>query len=374
MSIKKFVCVEVILACLFSFTFAKSSEKKNTSDSIEFTKKLGIGYNWGNTMEAWGTGVLEVGWGAPITTKEMFEDLKARGFDTIRLPVAWSFRMDPKTYEINKALDNRVNEIVDMAIESGLYVILNIHWDGGWINDPHYGFSRNYTKCMEKYVAIWKHISERYKDYDEHLVFESLNEEGSWEDVWNHYSGAGKKQTAYEVLNRINQQFVNVVRESGGNNKNRYLLIAGYGTDIDLTCDAYFKMPADPKNHTMISVHYYTPSTFAILTEDASWGKCQKTWGTTSDINLLKQNMNKMKVHFADKGIGVIIGEYGCPVVNKDQDSVLKYLQEVSNVAYDLGFCPVLWAGATDIYNRRKLKFDDPRIGDMYLELSKKER
>lgn len=352
-----------------------SCSKNSNSESIQFTKKMGLGYNWGNTMDSWGTGQLETGWGAPVTTKEMFEDLKNRGIDTIRLPVAWSFRMNDNN-QIYQPLVDRVNEIVDMAINSGMYVILNIHWDGGWINDKNYGFTKKYSQCMKKYTDIWTQICERYKDYDEHLVFESLNEEGAFDNVWNQYgpNNQEKKEAAFGLLNTINQTFVDLVRASGGNNKNRYLLIAGYATDIDLTCQSEYKIPQDPKKHCMISVHYYTPSTFAILTEDASWGKNQRTWGTETDISALHENMNKMKVNFQDKGYGVIIGEYGCPVVNKEPESVRKYLTEVATAAYDLGFCPVLWGAATDIYNRRELCFDDSAIGDMYLALSKKAR
>ena len=345
------------------------------TDSQKFVKKLGLGYNWGNTMEAWGTGgLLETGWGAPVSTKAMFEDLKERGIDTIRIPVAWSVRMgdDNKIWD---KLANRVNEIVDYAIDSGMYVILNIHWDGGWINKPKSGFSGNYTKCMKKYTDIWSQICERYKDYDEHLIFESLNEEGCFDDVWNHYSGDNsKKGTAYQILNNINQTFVNTVRASGGNNANRYLLIAGYATDIDLTCDELFQMPKDSKKRCMVSVHYYTPSTFAILTEDASWGKNQRTWGTTADINLLHKQMNKLTEAFSKKGYGVIVGEYGCPVLNKEPESVCKYLTEVASVSYRLGFCPVLWGGSVDIYNRRQLKFDDPKIGEAFMQLSQEKR
>lgn len=344
------------------------------SKSIEFTKQLGIGYNWGNTLEAMGGGLagFETSWGAPISTKEMFEDLKARGFNTVRIPVAWSINM--RDNKIDPTVEKRVNEVVDYAIDSGMYVILNIHWDGGWINDSKRGFSKNWKNCMEKFTAIWDQICARYKDYDEHLIFESLNEEGCWDDVWNRYSNAGNKKTAYTMLNTINQQFVNLVRKSGGKNADRYLLIAGYATDIDLTCDKLFEMPDDPKDRCMVSVHYYTPSTFAILTEDASWGKNQKTWGTASDVKTLERNFDKLTKTFTDKGVGVIIGEYGCPTKNKDPDSVTKYLTECATQAYDRGFCPVLWGGSTDFYNRTELKFDDPNLGEMYYNLSQKER
>lgn len=171
--------------------------------------------------------------GAPlITTKEIFTDLKARGFDTIRIPVAWS-NLIADDYTINAELMNRVDEITRMVLDSGMYAIVNMHWDGGWIS----GFSTDYDGNMKKYTAIWAQIAERFKNYDQHLVFESLNEEGCFNDVWNRYGdgdASPKKQAAFDILNGINQSFVDLVRRSGGNNGSRYLLIAGYATDTSI--------------------------------------------------------------------------------------------------------------------------------------------
>lgn len=363
---------KAILIGIFSLLMLKAFSSE--TESMKFVKNLGIGYNWGNTFDVVGGGVngFEIGWGAPISTKEMFEDLKSRGITTIRLPVAWSRGM-AEDNKIDENVAARVNEVVDYAINSGLYVILNIHWDGGWINDPNSGFTKDWKGCMDKYVSIWNQLCERYKNYDEHLIFESLNEEGCFYNVWSRYSG-GNKKTAFEVLNRINQTFVNTVRQSSGKNKKRYLLIAGYATDIECTCAPEFRMPQDKINRCMISVHYYTPSTFAILEEDASWGKVRKTWGTEEDYAELKKNLEMMKKTFQDKGIPVIIGEYGTVIKGKEVESVRRYLTAVAESSYDLGFCPVLWAGATDIYNRRELKFDDEEIGQMYKRLSEKKR
>ncbi len=356
---KKILFLGIFFLVMFK-TFSLETE------STQFVKKLGIGYNWGNTMEA----PTETLWGAPISTKKMFENIKENGFDVVRIPVAWSNNMKDD-YLIDEKIAKRVQTIVDYAIDSDLYVILNIHWDGGWINNPETGFSKNYDECMRKYLKIWEQIIERYKNYDEHLIFESLNEEGCFDDLWNRYSNAGNKKQAFDILNNINQSFVDLVRDSSDNNKSRYLLIAGYGTDVDLTCDKCFRMPEDELNRCMVSIHYYIPSPFAIITEDTDWAKSRKTWGTSSDINELNRNIKKIKETFQDKGVGVIIGEYGCPLKNKDEESVYKYLTSVAEGMYNSGFCPVLWAGATDVYNRRQLKFDNEKIGEFYKNFKK---
>ena len=164
------------------------------------------------------------------------------------------------------------------------------------------------------------------------------------------------------MLNDINQTFVDIVRNSGGNNPERHLLIAGYATDIYLTCDSLFKMPDDPENRCAVSVHYYTPSDFAILEEDADWGKARSTWGTDADFEQLNNNMDKIKTTFIDKGIPVIIGEYGCPKKNKDEESVRLFLTSVCEAAYKRNLCPVLWDVTGLHYNRDTCQMYDTQL------------
>lgn len=189
-------------------------------------------------------------------------------------------------------------------------------------------------------------------------------------------SGAETKGKAesYALVNEINQTFVDVVRASGGKNKARYLLIPGYNTGIEATVDKLYKVPKDKEKHVIISVHYYSPSTFAILTDDANWGKNQRTWGTASDINELKKSMDMLKKRFLDNGIPVIIGEYGCPMENKDINSVRKYLSKVCEEAYSRGMCPVLWSTPGHIYDREACKISDKIIEANYRKIVKKGR
>jgi len=322
-----------------------------------FVEDMGIGINLGNTMEACGTWInknggvraYETAWGSPVISPRIIKGYAAAGFKTLRVPVAWSNLMSTDgNYTISPDLMARVKEIVTWAREADMYVIINEHWDSGWINDEMY---TNKEESMKKYKAIWTQVSEEFKDFDEKVIFESQNEElGEYKKkdgskVWNEYNSgdtAGKK-IVYELSNEINQAFTDIVRSSGGNNGTRLLLISGINTSIEKTCDPLFKMPSDPAEMCAVSVHYYTPSTFAILEENASWGMNRKTWGTPKDLSELAANMKKMRSTFVDKGIPVIIGEYGCPTKNKEQESIQNYLKYVCLHAYKNGMCPVLW-------------------------------
>lgn len=333
-------------------TEAVVPEFNNSLTTAELVKDMGLGINLGNTMEATGG---ETSWGSPIITKEMIQGYADSGFGVLRIPVAWSNYMEPD-YTISEIIMDRVKEITQWTIESGMYAIVNIHWDGGWWSK----FPTDKENCMEKYVSIWEQITEEFKDFNGRVMFESLNEEGSWESMWNKYSNQGDKEGSFGLLNEINQKFVDIVRASGGNNENRHLLIAGYNTDIDLTCDELFKMPNDPKNRCAVSVHYYNPSTFCILKEDADWGKLQTTWGSDKDVKDLIKYMDKMKETFVDKGIPVIIGEFSvCEKQVKELDSVHLFISSVIKEASERGMCPVLWDVTGDYYDRYKQEFID---------------
>jgi endoglucanase len=347
---------------------AKTTPPAN-SEAMAFARKMGIGWNLGNTLDAtgdWikGTSVhdYETAWGNPVTTKAMFDGIKASGFNSMRIPVSWSNMMGPD-YTINKELMARVEEVAQYGLDNDMYVIIDIHWDGGWISK----FPTAYDESMKKYKAVWNQIAHHFKDYSDHLIFESLNEEGSFNDLWNARGGMpNQKDKAYEILNTINQEFTDLVRASGGKNERRYLLIAGYATDVNRTVDPAFKMPRDPVAHSMVSVHYYSPPTFAILEKDASWGKAAYTWGAPAEVQAVKTDLLPLKERFLDKGIPVVMGEFAVDAANKDPDSVVKYLSTICETAYSMGVVPMLWdRGSTSYYyNRRELKWNNPQLGE----------
>lgn len=355
----------------------EAKEKMRDITTMEVVQEMGLGINLGNTMEVSGMHLAsvqayETGWGSPVITQPMIQGYADAGFGVLRVPVAWSNLMDKKTYKISPDYIARVKEIVSWALDADMYVIMNIHWDGGWWS----GFAKDdqRDKCFKKYESIWTQLSAEFGEYGDKLMFESLNEEGGWDDIWNRYSHQGDKELSYGILNDINQRFVNIVRGSGGNNEKRHLLIAGYGTDIDLTCDELFKMPDDPAGRCAVSVHYYTPSTFAILEKDADWGKARTEWGTEEDYAELDRNMDKMKTAFVDKGVPVIIGEYSACGKNKSQEMKRLYVSSVCKAAYTRGMCPVLWDVTDDYYIRSTAEFKDKELLKEFDEIKKLER
>ena len=364
--------------------------------TMELVKDMGIGINRGNTFEAcpdwygedwiakWSEGKpnnYETAWGSPVVTKEMIEGIAKEGFGVLRIPVAWSNMMEHDgTYTINSEYDARIHEVVDWTLESGMYAIINIHWDGGWMNK----LPDDKDETMKRYSHMWEQIADSFKDYDDYLMFESQNEELGWESIWNPWGGTEGKAESYALCNEVNQKFVDVVRASGGNNSKRHLLISGYNTGIDRTCDPLFKMPNDPANRMAISVHYYTPAGFCILEDkDESWAKARSTWGTDDDYKELNGWMDMMKTNFVDKGIPVIVGEYGCPTKGKEADSVRLFISSVCKAAYERQLCPVLWStpdSTTDDgtvikghYDRKAYKLADQQLQKELFKIGGKE-
>lgn len=342
--------------------------------TMELVRDMGIGINLGNTFEScgdwiaqWGDGSVqsyETAWGSPVITQEMIQGYADAGFGVLRIPVAWSNLMG-ENYTVSEDYLAAVREVTDWTLEAGMYAIINVHHDNGWMAD----FPSDTEECMYHYTRIWEQVSDAFSDYGDYLIFESLNEEGCWDEVWNQYSGsADGKEEVFSLLNEINQTFVDTVRGSGGNNSVRHLLIAGYATNIELTSDELYHMPADPAGRCAVSVHYYTPPAFAILEEDADWGKCRGTWGTEADFKELEKYMEMLKTNFIDKGIPVIMGEYGCPKKNKDEESVRLFLTSVCKSAYDRRICPILWDITGLHYDRELCQMTDTLLRDGLME------
>lgn len=329
-----------------------SSEGDNLT-AIEVTKLMGNGINLGNTFEAYGRGqygtkadvsMYETFWGQPVTTKEMIEGMKAAGFDSIRIPVAWTNKMNYESgdYTIDAALLDRIGEVIGWAIDAGMYVIVNDHWDGGWYGMFGSATEETRNKAMEMYKSMWKQIAEKYSNYDYHLILESANEElGNRlndKDICKD-SGALSEDQCYEKVLEINQAFVDTVRAAGGYNKNRFLLIAGYNTDIAKSCDDRYKMPTDTvENKLILSVHYYAPSGYTIQMSSSAWGNRQHVENMNNSLAKLTK--------FTDAGYGVIIGEYGV-LLNGKADTLRPntkdYLNNFLNNCDYYGYCPVLW-------------------------------
>ena len=356
-------------------TDSQKVEETVPDTALELVEDMGNGWNLGNTMESvvdngdFATD-FEQAWGNIKTTQECIDGIKGYNFKSVRIPVAWSNMMsDDGNYTINQDYFNRVDEIVDYVLNDDMYAIINIHWDGGWWADFGSAKQEVRDEALKKYQAMWTQIADHYKDYSKKLIFESANEElGS---KFQEDNEDFTEDECYETCNAINQEFVDIVRNSGGNNDSRFLLIAGYNTDIDMTCDDRFTMPTDTiDDHLMVSVHYYTPSQYCIASSEGnSWGY-RDSWGTPVDKAMMNANFEKM-TKFTEQGYGVVIGEYGVTLKFKDGERSLKdgtfdYMQSVVNISNDYNFCPILW-DAGNWYSRTRCKFDNEELANIYL-------
>lgn len=382
----------LMLAVLMLIPCVGSAEEAEAVDNgvmregltaLEATRLMGNGINLGNTLEACDNNVgiktntplsYETHWGQPKTTQAMIDGMKAAGFDTIRIPVAWMTNAT-HLYEGDYAIDadymDRVEEVVRYARKAGMYVIINDHWDGGWYGMFGSESAETRALAMEAYKGMWQQIAERFRDYSDYLIFESANEElgGRFDENSPLYCSDSvvtylNDDERYALTNEINQTFVDVVRATGGNNATRFLLIAGYSTDINQTCDDRFQMPKDTvDSKLMVSVHYYDPWSYCGASSAVSATK----WGKVSDYEYMDQQLAKM-TKFTEAGYGVVIGEYGAlPCSDGLKDNTLAYHTAFLDACtkYDLTNC--LW-DCSGLYKRVSQTFADDDILAMYQE------
>ena len=354
-----------------------------SSNAVDLAAKMKLGWNIGNTMEASGG---ETGWGNPQITEDYVKFVKANGFNAIRIPCAWDWQHldDRKTARINQAWLNRVKEVVGYCVNNDIYVLLNIHWDGGWLENNISKVKQDSVSAKQK--ALWEQIATTMRDFDEHLMFASANEP------------AADNAEETEVLTLYHQTFINAVRSTGGRNSYRVLVLQGPSTSMTLTPQLMSKLPKDPvADRLMVEVHNYSPAQFCFLADDASWGKMAYYWGKDyqsaiePDRNFLEAwdwgneaaQLNQFKLvkeTFVDKGIPVLIGEYGAyrrdGQKNEPKDlvthnnSVDYWITLVTKQARTNGMVPFWWdiGGALD---RSKLTVKDQRTIDAILEGAK---
>ncbi len=312
-------------------------------DAWSAAKQMGVGFNIGNTLD--NTTHWETGWGNPRITKEYVQNLAALGFRTVRLPVAWdTYARDGEIQEDKLA---RVGEVVDWIISAGMYCVVNIHWDGGWIDSSYKErFPKNQhifsAEAEHKFRAYWTRIANYFADRNGLLVFEGLNEETNFE-------GAGSRQDAYATLTRVNQVFIDTVRKTGGNNASRLLIVTGYDTDFAKTASEHYVLPTDTVPHRlMISVHYYTPWQFAGMTKDESWGKMRPTWGTAADCSELNRLFDSMQEFSKRNDIPVFVGEFNV-IEQKEEASRVRWMTAVGEAALARRMVPVFWDTGGDL-------------------------
>ncbi len=334
----------------------------------QMIEQMAPGWNLGNTMEAGnnannftnkgGLGA-ETSWQQTKTTQQLIDYVKARGFKSVRIPCAWvmGHLSDGNNYTIDPQWMARVKEIVDYCLQANLYVIINDHWDGGWLEN-HIADTNINTINKNKTIlhALWTQIATAFRDYDERLLFAGLNEPNA------------DNQNATNNLVQYEQVFIDAVRATGGNNTRRVLVVQGPSTNIDHTCN-FMKdnLPHDSaEGRLMIEVHYYNPWQFWGMEKDESWGKVfyywgegnhhpgsqhNATWGEEADM---RSQLQKMKTNFVDKGIPVVIGEFGANWRNvsnlsgesqeKHNASIKAHYRELHRLCKELGgMAPYTW-------------------------------
>lgn len=321
-----------------TYDIAPDPDGMSDMTSVQLTAAMGTGWNLGNTLEAIGG---ETAWGNPMATKQLMDGVKAAGFTTIRIPVSWSNFSNAATFTINPTWMNRVQTVVDYAITNNMYVILNEHWDNGWMQPT--AAQQNYVN--NRLAIMWKQIANRFRDYDYHLIFAGTNEvmvDGDYGTPTSEY---------YTVQNSFNQTFVTTVRTTGGRNAYRYLAVQGFNTNIDHTVN-FAKIPQDTTaNRLLMEVHFYDPFNFTLAEANTitQWGanaadpSRTEAWANEAQVD---SQFQKMKTNFIDKGIGVILGEYGAisrTDVPGHEAFRLYWVEYVSNSARSHKLVPVWW-------------------------------
>jgi hypothetical protein len=330
--------------------------------------EMGVGWNLGNTLELNNV--------QPIPTKALFDSVKAAGFKNVRIPAAWDSHADQSTHVINSDWMAQVKTVVDYAIQDSLFVVLNIHWDGGWLQDQidTAAITPSILATIKaKQGAYWRQIATTFKNYDRHLLFASTNEPSV------------KQQANLSILWSLHQIFIDTVRATGGNNASRTLVIQGPTTSIENTANWVTSMPNDKIDHRlMMEDHYYSPSQFCILTDSADWGgwkqpfyywgknyhsstdlKHNADWGEESYVD---SQFTMLKPKFLDQDIPILLGEFGVakhtdPTGDNLRLAILSrryFYNYVIKAALSQGIIPVAWdaggkgRGTMTIFDRTK--------------------
>ncbi|MDX2675065.1 glycoside hydrolase family 5 protein [Streptomyces sp. NY05-11A] len=373
-----------VAASVYGTAPQASAETAAQSSASQIVADMGAGWNLGNQLEATTNGYpSETAWGQPTVTQALIDKVRAAGFKTIRIPVSYLGYIGPgPNYTINASWLNRVQEVVNYAYNRGLHVLINMHGDGyktvngSWLICD----SPSQATIKAKYEKAWQQIANRFKNYDQRLILESMNEE---------FDGQYGRPTqpCYSNINSYNQIFVDTVRKTGGNNSSRWLLVAGWNTNIDYTAGNYgFALPSDqyhspsiPANERriMISVHHYSPWDFAgeengTITQ---WGRAAtnpsrtSTWGQE---DYLDAQLKMMRDVFVSKGYPVVVGEYGAIDKSSFDSSNNRYRADFARAvvatAKKYGAATIYWDnGATDrygfgLFDRRSLTVTQPGI------------
>lgn len=311
------------------------------NEAMNFVKNLKIGWNLGNTLDADSKVSVEqaseTSWGSPMITEEMIDDIYGAGFNTIRIPVTWHTHVD-ESFKISEYWLGRVKEIVDYAYKRKMYVIINIHHD---MLKPYYYPTYETLESSKAFSdAVWEQLCEAFKDYDEHLIFESINEprlKGTDSEWWiDAESEKGKE--AIDCIMQVNQSFVDLVRASGGNNETRYLMTPSYCASPVYACVDSFSLPDDPAQRTILSVHAYEPYNFALSDDIKS-----NTFVVGRTSAQVKSVMDSLYEKYTSAGIPVVIGEFGSRNKGENLEARIEHAAYYVSEARAAGITCIWW-------------------------------
>jgi len=346
------------------------------NEAIAFIQDMKLGYNLGNTFDSYvDSGVsddltIETAWGNPKVTKEFISAVHENGFETIRIPVSWHNHVDDDL-NINQAWLDRVQEVVDYAVEEGMFVIVDIHHDNHPEAEGLYPDAEHKQQSLEYIEKIWTQVADRFKDYDEKLIFEGMNEPrlvGHNNEWWIDPNNEDC-QEAIAIINELNQKFVDVVRASGGNNAERYLMCPGYCASPDGVLNDGFVIPTDSAdNKIILSIHAYTPYNFALESPGID-NFIASSYTSTKDIDYF---MDKIYSKYVSQGVPVLIGEGGCVDKNGNLQSRVDWASYYTAKARSCGLTFVWWDNGQFSGNGELFGLLDRKSGEVkYPEIMK---
>ena len=322
--------------------------------ALRFAGQMGAGINLGNTLDSTGLREYrpdaddleyETYWGNPRADAETFRAIKEAGFDTVRIPVTWEDHLDG-AYHISDIWMARVQEVVDMALNADLYVILDLHHEE-WLDLQ----TERAEEIEAEFVTVWEQIAACFQDYDEKLLFESMNEPRLRDSEVEWTSGTEELR---DMVNDLNAAFVETVRASGGGNRKRYLLICPYAGNHETEAMQGLAVPDDGR--LIVSVHMYTPYRF-----------CQKEdgdtdWDTAETREQVARAFSVMNSLFAERRVPVILTEFGCVDKGNTQQR-LSWTGYYMEEAHRYGISCIWWdCGAYALLDRETKTWKFPEI------------
>ncbi len=348
------------------------------TEGMRFAADMKLGWNLGNTFDAHSDSAnysdeldFESSWCGIKTTPEMLKSVKDAGFGTIRIPVSWHNHVSGDGFTISERWLGRVKEVVSMALDQGLRVIINVHHD---TREGFYYPTKAHLETSEAYMrSVWTQLASAFRDYGDALIFEGINEPrlAGTQFEWNLVAGNKACDEAVECVNRLNQVFVDTVRKSGGENETRFLMVPGYCASLQGATHALFKMPDDSTvDRLILSVHAYSPYSFALQAPGEKGSKDAFSINSKADTNDIDYLMSSLYEKFVSKGVPVVIGEFGSRAKGMNLQARIDHAAYYVASARACGITCCWWdnnafAGNGELFGlfmRARLKWSPPQI------------